>query len=91
MFTGKRAPTLGQDLDRILVNLSLMGFCTRLTGEELIARYKPLTPDDFAMAVLVAEGFTEPLHETRWLRQFRQIFINRYGHSVTPETYSVDD
>ena len=62
------------------------GFCNRLMPDDLIVTGKPLTADEFARAVLVAEGMNPDYSE--WFRPIRDKFIGRYGSSVSLESYS---
>ena len=81
-FTTKMAETLEADLDILLGDLCRRwGFCTRLSGSELIKGVRPLSADEFATAILSAEGF-KPELEPEWHRSFKRVFTARYGSSV---------
>jgi hypothetical protein len=81
-FTAKRAATFEADLDILLGDLCRQwGFCNRLSGRDLVERERSLSADEFATAMLSAEGF-EPELETQWRRNFKRVFIERYGTSV---------
>lgn len=48
---------------------------------------RQLSAEDFATAILVAEGFSQPELELVWLRKFKRLFIERYGQTVCPPDY----
>ena len=88
-FSKKRGATLAEDLDILLGDLCVhWGFCNSLSGLELINRQRPLTPEAFASAVLVAEGFAKPELELEWSRKVRQLFIDRYGETISLSDYA---
>jgi hypothetical protein len=66
------------------------GFCNRLTAADLISAGKSLSATEFASAVLHAEGM-KPEYEKHWMRQIREEFIERYGLSVSPESYEPNE
>ena len=77
-FSQKRGDTAVADLEILLGDLCTQwGFCNRLTAEELLSA-GTLTASDFAASVLRAEGF-EPEMEPKWQREFRRVFVERYG------------
>jgi hypothetical protein len=88
-FSTKRADTLADDLDLLLGDLCVRwGFCNGLTGHDLTKDERQLTAEDFARAVLVAEGFSRPELELEWLRSLKRLFIERYGHTVSASDYA---
>jgi hypothetical protein len=86
-WSRKRKPDLADDLGILLGDLCVeWGFCNRLMPEDLIAAGKILTADEFARAVLVAEGM-DPNY-SKWLHPIRDKFIERYGSSVSMDSYA---
>ena len=86
-ISAKRGASLAQDLDILFGDLCRhWGFYNKLCGADLTDTHRPLTADAFAISVLVAEGFTQPELEVRWLRKFRRLFVERYGSSAIAET-----
>lgn len=62
------------------------GFCNALTANDLIREDEPITAEDFARAVLSAEGMN-PDYEPKWFKQMCQSFTHRYGPSVRPSDF----
>jgi hypothetical protein len=60
------------------------GFCIPPADAQRIVSTKPLTADQFAYAVLTAEGFI-PEYEKRWYEPIRQLFIDRFGQEIRSE------
>ena len=86
--SAKRAAALADDLDILLYDLCVhWGFCNQLTGHALAQDGRQLSAEDFAMAVLVAEGFPQPELELEWLRKFKRLFVERYGQTVSASDY----
>ncbi|WP_141688036.1 hypothetical protein [Bradyrhizobium paxllaeri] len=84
----KRKPDLSKDIDLLLDDLCReWGFCNRLTAADLLAHEAPLSANEFARAVLQAEGMNSEL-ETSWMRRIKERFVDRYGASVSPESYA---
>jgi hypothetical protein len=78
-----RHSDLAADLDVLLGDLCIhWGFCNRLSGADLMRGRHSLTCDDFAHAVLTAEGMI-PEYEKKWVREIKRRFTDRYGHSTT--------
>src|SRR5262245_28016461 len=68
----KRKPDLSNDLDLLLDDLCReWGFCNRLTAADLLAQEAPLSANEFARAVLRAEGMNSEL-ETSWMRRIQK-------------------
>jgi hypothetical protein len=57
------------------------GFCIPPADVQRIASAKTLTADQFAHAVLTAEGFVAE-YELHWLRQIRRRFVDRFGQEI---------
>ncbi len=78
-WSKKRGATLIEDLDILLGDLCIIwGFCNGLTGWELAHTGDAITAEDFARAVLSAEGL--PPHEAAaWLPKMKGVFLDRYG------------
>ena len=84
----KRKPDLPTDLDSLLDDLCReWGFCNRLTAADLLIEGAPLGADEFARAVVQAEGMNSE-YETSWMRRIEARFIARYGEFVSPESYA---
>jgi hypothetical protein len=82
-WSKKRSANLVEDLNILLGDLCTQwGFCNQLGGDELVRDYQIVTADDFAQAVLRAEGMN-PEYELAWRRKMKRLFINRYGQSVS--------
>jgi hypothetical protein len=60
------------------------GFCIPSADAQRIASTKTLTADQFAHAVLTAEGFVAE-YEKRWFEQIRQRFVDRFGQEIRAE------
>jgi hypothetical protein len=86
-WTAKRKPDLASDLQLFLYYLCTeWGFCNRLTASDLISVGKSLTAAEFASAVLWAEGMN-PEYELLWAKKIRKKFVERYGQSISTESY----
>lgn len=86
-WSRKRKPELAEDLMLLLGGLCIeWGFCNRLDPDDLIRPGTTLTAEDFARAVVLAEGMN-PDYEVRWRRAIRDAFVWRYGSSVSIESY----
>ena len=78
----KRDSSLEDRLSHLLSELCVdWGFCIPPAHAQRIASTKTLTADQFAHAVLTAEGFV-PEHEVRRFEQIRQRFVDRFGQEV---------
>lgn len=83
----KRKENLIEDIESFLDSLCReWGFCSELTGDKLISGAKEISADLFAEAVLEAEGMN-PEYELEWRRRIRAKFIDRYGVTVSTQTY----
>jgi hypothetical protein len=60
------------------------GFCISPADAQRIASTKTFTADQFANAVLTAEGFVAE-YEMRWFEQIRQRFVDRFGQEIRAE------
>ncbi len=86
-WSKKREPDLLDDLNILLGDLCVeWGFCNRLLPDDLVSVGKAITADEFARAVLIAEGMNPDCSE--WLRPIRDKFAQRYGSSVSPESFT---
>lgn len=86
-WSAKRGANLADDLDILLGDLCVQwGFCNDLRGGRLIADNESVTGDAFATAVLTAEGMN-PEVETEWGRKLKRLFTDRYGSTVSEQTY----
>lgn len=84
---GERKQDLPGDLFCLLGDICvLQGFCNQVDAYDSLESKLELTADDFAVAVLMAEGMN-PDAELSWRQKISEIFKNRYGPSVSPETY----
>jgi hypothetical protein len=84
----KRSPDLSNDLDLLLDDLCRdLGFCNRLTGADLVMAGKSLSAAEFARAFLQAEAMN-PEYEATWVKRIQERFIERFGPSVSPESYA---
>ena len=63
------------------------GFCLPPDEAERIALVQHWNADDFALAVLRAEGFPVPESEKKWRRRLRQRFRVLFGEEMSVETY----
>lgn len=57
------------------------GFCIPSADAQRIASTKKLSADQFAYAVLTAEGFVAE-YEKRDFEQIRQRFVDRFGQEI---------
>jgi hypothetical protein len=81
----KQGSPLEDRLSHLLDELCVdWGFCIPPTDARRIASTTPLTADQFAHAVLTAEGFVAE-YEKRWFKQIRQRFVDRFGQEVRAE------
>jgi len=78
----KPGSSLEDRLSHLLYELCVdLGFCIPPTDAQRIASTKPLTADQFAYAVLTAEGFVAE-YEKRWFEQIRQRFVDKFGQEI---------
>ena len=83
----KRRDDLIEDLNLLLDDFCMQwGFCNRLRAEHLLQPGKMLSAEEFACAVLQTEGMNAE-HEPEWRRRMRKKFVERYGASVSIESY----
>jgi len=81
----KQDSSLQDRLSHLLYELCVdWGFCIPRADAQRIASTKTLTADQFAHAVLTAEGFI-PEYEKRWFTQIRQLFVDRFGQDIRAE------
>ena len=63
------------------------GFCLPPDDAERIAQGQNWRADEFALAVLRAEGFIPPESEKKWRRRIRQRFRDLFGEEMSVERY----
>ena len=81
----KPGSSLEDQLSHLLYELCVdWGFCIPPADAQRIVSTKPLTADQFAYAVLTAEGFVADC-ETRWFEQIRQRFVDMFGEEIRAE------
>jgi hypothetical protein len=81
----KEGSSLEARLSHLLYELCVdWGFCIPPADVERIASTKTRTADQFAYAVLTAEGFGAE-QETRWFVKIRQRFVDRFGQELRAE------
>ena len=88
-WTANRRQTLAEDIEVLIGALCVeWGFCNSLGANNLLADRDALEADEFAEAVLVAEGMN-PLSNADWQGKIRRVFVERYGQaSVSMHDYS---
>jgi hypothetical protein len=80
-------PSLQKDLQDLLNALCIdWGFCIPPNDFARIVAMRRLTADQFASAVLKAEGF-DPPHEFEWYSKIKQRFIDRFGNEASADRY----
>jgi hypothetical protein len=88
-WTTRRA-SLDDDLDVLLGYLCTeWGYCNAPTAKALLQANAVLTAEDFAVAVLRAEGLN-PEYEKGMRRDIAERFRDRYGPMVSETTFSPD-
>jgi hypothetical protein len=81
----KQGSSLEERLSHLLYELCVdWGFCIPPADAQRIASTKSLTADQFAYAVLTAEGSVAE-YEARWFEQIRQRFVGRFGQEIRVE------
>lgn len=86
--SGKNKDSLEGDLQLLLAELCTQwGFCNRLSPQDLLDEQHTITASEFADALLSAEGMN-PEHEPKWRRRIRALFTERYGESISLNTYT---
>jgi hypothetical protein len=81
----EQGSTLEDGLSHLLYELCVdWGHCIPSADAKRIASTKSLTADQFAHAVLTAEGFVAE-HEMRRFEQIRQRFVDRFGQEIRAE------
>jgi hypothetical protein len=81
----KQSSSLEDRLSHLLYELCVdWGFCIPPADRQRIASTKTLTADQFARAVLTAEGFVAE-YEMRWFEQIRQRFVDKFGQEIRAE------
>ena len=81
----KQDSSLEDRLSHLLCELCVdWGFCIPPADAQRIASTKTLAADQFAHAVLTAEGFVAE-YEKRWFVQIRQRFVDRFGQEIRAE------
>ena len=61
------------------------GFCIPAADRIRIAQSKRLEAQEFAVAVLRAEGFIEPETEKKWARLLKGCFVEHFGTDMVSE------
>lgn len=80
---------LVEDLNLLLADFCMQwGFCNQLRAEHLVQPGKILTAEEFARSVLEAESMNAE-YELKWRRRMRDKFVERYGPSVSIDSYVV--
>jgi hypothetical protein len=83
----KRKADLVEDLNLLLADFCMQwGFCNQLRADHLLQPGKVLAAEEFVGAVLEAEGMNAE-YEPGWHRRMRDKFVERYGSSVSLESY----
>jgi len=78
----KDGSSLEDRLSHLLYELCVdWGFCIPPADAQRLASTKTLTADQFADAVLTAEGFVAE-YEIRRFEQIRQRFVDRFGQEI---------
>jgi hypothetical protein len=81
----KQGSSSEERLSHLLYELCVdWGFCIPLADAQRIASTKTLTAEQFAHAVLIAEGFV-PEYESWWFKKIRQRFVGRFGREIRAE------
>ena len=81
----KQGLSLEDRLSHLLYELCVdWGFCISPGDAQRIASTRSLTADQFAYAVLTAEGFVAE-NETRRFEQIRRRFVDRFGQEIRAE------
>ena len=66
------------------------GFCISSDTTDAIARRSSWTAEEFARAVLEAEGMN-PDYEKKSLRGVKEWFVERFGEIVTANDFEIDE
>jgi hypothetical protein len=83
-----RSPDLLDDLMILMRDLCVeWGVCVRLLPDDLLNGGKILTAEEFARAVVTADG--GDAEHNKWLEPIRDKFIERYGASVSLDSYTL--
>jgi hypothetical protein len=81
---------LADDLDVLLAKLCVgLGFCNQLRGADLLRGRDVLTANEFACAVLKAEGM-DAEYESKFRRDIARRFLERYGPGASPVSWTPD-
>jgi hypothetical protein len=83
----RHCETLADDLQLLLGDLCReWGFCSAL-ADDILAGNATIAADDFAKAVLIAEGWPEAELPWEWREKMAKVFKARYGASISPAEY----
>lgn len=82
-----RGVTLEEDLLIFLGDLCKNGGFCNAGPSEVMTFGQPLTAEDFACSVLVAEGWSDPDSEYEYRPQLVRLFTERYGPAVSADDY----
>ena len=82
-------PNRADDLGSLLVELCAeWDFCAGVKGADLVKNGKMLTSKVFTETVILAEGMVLK-DEKNWIRRIKRRFVQRYGHEVSPQTWTL--
>ena len=85
--SNQHAETLLDDLQLLVGDLCReWGFCNAL-ADDILPESGVITADQFAKAVLIAEGWPEGDLPLQWQETIRKMFETRYGPSVSTSAY----
>ena len=85
----KRGNDLDEDVGLLIAALcSEWGFCNGLLVSEILPSDAALTADQFAAAVLTAEGM-DPRPGAPHYLEIRRAFMRRYGPTVSRNTFTL--
>jgi len=76
-----------KDIEKLLYDLCVdWGFCIPPQDSKSLKQSDHLEADEFACAVLVAEGMDADI-EVQWRRKIRNRFIERFGPKLSVHDY----
>ena len=84
-ISSRRADTLHDDLQIFLQDLAHSGFIANV--DDVLPAQGELSAEQFAVAVLRAEGWADPHDEQTFRPQLIQLFNERYGQTVSRSNY----
>lgn len=87
-WKARKKRSLQRDLEFLLSDLCVeWGFCIPPVYAVKIAQSKELDGDEFAKAVLIAEGMNLE-YEKQWYRRIRSRFETKFGLAVAAHAYN---